>query len=95
MASQLTYAFISKEIKPGRYFDGRSGLHLLVRSNQSKEAMEKLMLRAIKVIPVERLWINPDCGLKTRGWEETKQALKNMVSVAKIMRKKFILTPHG
>lgn len=36
MASQLTYAFISKEIKPGRYFDGRSGLHLLVRSNQSK-----------------------------------------------------------
>jgi len=61
----------------------------------SVEAMEKLMLRAIKVIPVERLWINPDCGLKTRGWEETKQALKNMVSVAKIMRKKFILTPHG
>ncbi len=60
----------------------------------SVEAMEKLMLRAIKVIPVERLWINPDCGLKTRGWEETKQALENMVSVAKIMRKKFILTPH-
>lgn len=61
----------------------------------SVEAMEKLVLRAIKVIPVERLWINPDCGLKTRGWEETKQALENMVSVAKIMRKKFTLTPHG
>lgn len=36
MASQLTYAFISKECKAGRYFDGRSGLHLLIRSNQSK-----------------------------------------------------------
>lgn len=36
MATQLTYAFISKEIKPGRYFDGRSGLHLLIKSNQSK-----------------------------------------------------------
>lgn len=50
------------------------------------EAMEKLMLRAIKVIPVERLWINPDCGLKTRGWDETKLALENMVSVAKGLR---------
>jgi 5-methyltetrahydropteroyltriglutamate--homocysteine methyltransferase len=50
------------------------------------EAMEKLMLRAIKVIPVERLWINPDCGLKTRGWDETKLALQNMVSVAKGLR---------
>jgi integrase len=36
MASQLTYAFISKEMRPGRYFDGRSGLHLLVKRNQSK-----------------------------------------------------------
>lgn len=53
------------------------------------EAMEKLMKRAIEVIPVERLWINPDCGLKTRGWDETKQALQNMVSVAKNLRKQF------
>lgn len=58
----------------------------------SVEAMEKLMLRAIKVIPVERLWINPDCGLKTRGWDETKQALQNMVTVAKNLRKQFTLT---
>lgn len=36
MANQLTYAFISKEMKTGRYFDGRSGLHLLVKSNQAK-----------------------------------------------------------
>ncbi len=52
----------------------------------SIEAMENLMKRAFEVIPAERLWINPDCGLKTRGWEETKQALQNMVQVAKSLR---------
>jgi 5-methyltetrahydropteroyltriglutamate--homocysteine methyltransferase len=56
----------------------------------SIEAMEKLMLRAIQVVPIERLWINPDCGLKTRGWSETAQALKNMVSVAKHLRNKLV-----
>ena len=56
----------------------------------SIEAMEKLMLRAIKVIPIERLWINPDCGLKTRGWSETAQALKNMVSVARHLRNALV-----
>ena len=50
------------------------------------EAMEKLMKRAADVVPIERLWINPDCGLKTRGWPETKAALENMVSVAKKLR---------
>ena len=53
------------------------------------EAMEKLMKRAADVVPVERLWINPDCGLKTRGWPETKAALENMVSVAKKLRLAF------
>jgi 5-methyltetrahydropteroyltriglutamate--homocysteine methyltransferase len=52
----------------------------------SIEAMEKLVKRAFEVIPAERLWINPDCGLKTRGWEETKLALQNMVNVAKNLR---------
>ncbi|NOT64897.1 MAG: 5-methyltetrahydropteroyltriglutamate--homocysteine S-methyltransferase [Methylotenera sp.] len=58
------------------------------------EAMEKLVRRATEVIPVERLWINPDCGLKTRGWDETKQALENMVTVAKHLRKQFASTPQ-
>jgi 5-methyltetrahydropteroyltriglutamate--homocysteine methyltransferase len=57
----------------------------------SIEAMEKLIKRAFEVIPVERLWINPDCGLKTRGWEETKLALQNMVNVAKSLRAEFAL----
>jgi 5-methyltetrahydropteroyltriglutamate--homocysteine methyltransferase len=49
-------------------------------------AMEKLMQRAMEVVPVERLWINPDCGLKTRGWEETKLALQHMVQVSHALR---------
>ncbi|MDP1766607.1 MAG: 5-methyltetrahydropteroyltriglutamate--homocysteine S-methyltransferase, partial [Methylotenera sp.] len=56
----------------------------------SVDAMEKLMKRAIEVIPVERLWINPDCGLKTRGWSETRQALTNMVGVAKNLREQLV-----
>ena len=40
-------------------------------------------------MPKERLWVNPDCGLKTRGWPETKAALENMVKAAKILREKY------
>lgn len=45
-----------------------------------------LMHHAKDRIPLERLWINPDCGLKTRGWEEVEAALKNMVKAAKLLR---------
>ncbi|KAF5094519.1 hypothetical protein D0Z03_002060 [Geotrichum reessii] len=43
----------------------------------------------LKVYPKENLWINPDCGLKTRKWDETKKQLTNMVNAAKIYRAKF------
>ncbi|MDN4629064.1 5-methyltetrahydropteroyltriglutamate--homocysteine S-methyltransferase [Erwinia sp. PsM31] len=49
--------------------------------------IEALLLKAAKRIPVERLWVNPDCGLKTRGWPETRQALANMVEAARNLRK--------
>lgn len=48
--------------------------------------MLRLMHKALAVIPAQRLWINPDCGLKTRGWPEVKTALQNMVAVAKQLR---------
>lgn len=51
------------------------------------EWMEELLLKAAKCIPTERLWVNPDCGLKTRGWTETRQALANMVQAAQNLRK--------
>ena len=47
-----------------------------------------LMEKAAQRIPAERLWINPDCGLKTRGWPEVERALENMVSAAKALREK-------
>lgn len=48
--------------------------------------MVKLMTKAIQRIPVERLWVNPDCGLKTRAWPETEAALVNMVAAARQLR---------
>ncbi len=48
--------------------------------------MVKLMAKAVKRIPAERLWVNPDCGLKTRAWLETEAALVNMVAAARQLR---------
>lgn len=48
--------------------------------------MRELMDRASAVLPKDNLWVNPDCGLKTRGWPEVKAALANMVSVAHALR---------
>ncbi|SUC24587.1 5-methyltetrahydropteroyltriglutamate--homocysteine S-methyltransferase [Proteus vulgaris] len=45
-----------------------------------------LLRKAQSRIPAERLWVNPDCGLKTRGWTETRAALANMVEAAKYLR---------
>ncbi len=53
-----------------------------------KEEIVELMHKAQQYIPEEQLWVNPDCGLKTRGWEETKKALIAMVQAAKQLRTK-------
>jgi 5-methyltetrahydropteroyltriglutamate--homocysteine methyltransferase len=52
----------------------------------SSGEMVKLLEKASAVIPFDQLWINPDCGLKTRHWDETKKALIEMVAAAKKMR---------
>ncbi|MFB9108957.1 5-methyltetrahydropteroyltriglutamate--homocysteine S-methyltransferase [Flavobacterium gyeonganense] len=52
----------------------------------SSEEMVKLLEKASAVIPVDQLWVNPDCGLKTRHWDETKKALIAMVTAAQEMR---------
>ena len=51
--------------------------------------MVELLEKAIEVIPVARIWVNPDCGLKTRGWAEVTPALANMVTAAKQLREKY------
>ncbi|WP_460042335.1 5-methyltetrahydropteroyltriglutamate--homocysteine S-methyltransferase [Pseudomonas sp. S2_H01] len=51
-----------------------------------KAEMMTLMNKAVQRIPAERLWVNPDCGLKTRAWPETEAALVNMVAAARQLR---------
>ncbi len=53
------------------------------------QEMESLIEKAIQFIPKENLWVNPDCGLKTRGWDEVKMALINMVKAATLLRDKY------
>ena len=48
--------------------------------------MEVLMHKAAEGIPADQLWVNPDCGLKTRGWPEVKASLVNLVNAAKALR---------
>jgi 5-methyltetrahydropteroyltriglutamate--homocysteine methyltransferase len=55
----------------------------------SVAAMSALLGRALSVIPAERLWVNPDCGLKTRHWPETEAALAHMVQAAQAWREKL------
>ena len=52
----------------------------------SREEIVKLLRKAAQRIPAERLWVNPDCGLKTRAWPETEAALVNMVAAARELR---------
>jgi 5-methyltetrahydropteroyltriglutamate--homocysteine methyltransferase len=48
--------------------------------------IEQLLRRAAGVLPPERLWANPDCGLKTRNWSEVRAALRNLVAAASRLR---------
>ncbi len=53
------------------------------------EKIEGLIDRALDVLDAEQLWVNPDCGLKTRRWVEVKPALRNMVDAARSMREEI------
>ena len=52
----------------------------------AREEMVELLEKASRVLPRERVWVNPDCGLKTRGWKEVLPSLENMVGAAQKMR---------
>ncbi len=52
-------------------------------------AMEHLIKVAAKRIPAQRLWVNPDCGLKTRGWPEVKDSLRHMVTATQALRRQY------
>lgn len=50
--------------------------------------MVNLLEKAASLLPLKNIWINPDCGLKTRKWPETEQAIRNMVAAANEARVK-------
>src|SRR5690606_30140713 len=52
------------------------------------DEMVTLLEKAVVLLPARNIWINPDCGLKTRKWPETKQALINMVKASEKLRMK-------
>ena len=80
---ELLDAFVSfkypNQIGPGVY-----DIHS--PSIPSQASMEALLEKALKVLSPEQVWVNPDCGLKTRGWAEVKPALEAMVAAAKKLR---------
>lgn len=82
-AMELLDAFVKfkypNQIGPGVY-----DIHSPRVPNETE--MVTLMDKALQVLAPEQLWVNPDCGLKTRGWEETKPALVAMVNAAKALR---------
>ena len=67
-----------------------------IHSPRVPDAAEMLGLlhkAALAVLQPEQLWINPDCGLKTRGWPEVEQALRHMISSARQLRSTFETSP--
>jgi 5-methyltetrahydropteroyltriglutamate--homocysteine methyltransferase len=52
----------------------------------TQEEMIALLEKALQYVPKDRLWVNPDCGLKTRDWKEVMESLKNLVAAAKRLR---------
>ncbi|WP_030948058.1 5-methyltetrahydropteroyltriglutamate--homocysteine S-methyltransferase [Streptomyces sp. NRRL S-646] len=55
----------------------------------STEEAAELLRTGLKAIPAERLWVNPDCGLKTRGWPETRSSLESLVTAARTVREEL------
>ncbi|PTQ74108.1 5-methyltetrahydropteroyltriglutamate--homocysteine S-methyltransferase [Pseudomonas sp. GV071] len=55
----------------------------------SSDEMANLLRKAAQRVPASRLWVNPDCGLKTRAWPETEAALVNMVAAARRLREEI------
>lgn len=88
---ELLDAFVQfaypNEIGPGVY-----DIHS-PRIPDTKE-MLALLEKALQHIPPQRLWVNPDCGLKTRSWSETQTALRKMVDAARILRDRLAVTSH-
>ncbi|MGW2865974.1 5-methyltetrahydropteroyltriglutamate--homocysteine S-methyltransferase [Streptomyces sp. NPDC001205] len=86
VADELAAAGYPREVGPGVY-----DIHS--PRVPSEEETARLITRALRSVPAERLWINPDCGLKTRDWAEVRPALERMTAAAREARR-HLLAPH-
>uniref|UniRef100_UPI003D75A5A9 5-methyltetrahydropteroyltriglutamate-- homocysteine S-methyltransferase n=1 Tax=Streptomyces sp. bgisy084 TaxID=3413777 RepID=UPI003D75A5A9 len=79
VAAELATAGYPREVGPGVYD---------IHSPRVPDVAEAtaLLRKGLAAIPAERLWVNPDCGLKTRGWPEVRAALENLVAAAREIR---------
>ncbi|MEV4970739.1 5-methyltetrahydropteroyltriglutamate--homocysteine S-methyltransferase [Streptomyces scopuliridis] len=79
VADELAAAGYPREVGPGVYD---------IHSPRVPSAGEVagLLRKGLEAVPAERLWVNPDCGLKTRGWPEVRAALENLVAAAREVR---------
>ncbi|HWM36882.1 MAG TPA: 5-methyltetrahydropteroyltriglutamate--homocysteine S-methyltransferase [Streptomyces sp.] len=79
VADELASTGYPREVGPGVYD---------IHSPRVPDADEvaSLLRKGLVAIPAERLWVNPDCGLKTRGWPEVRTALENLVAAARTVR---------
>ncbi|MFB6983520.1 5-methyltetrahydropteroyltriglutamate--homocysteine S-methyltransferase [Streptomyces scopuliridis] len=79
VADELAAAGYPREVGPGVYD---------IHSPRVPSAGEVagLLRKGLEAVPAERLWVNPDCGLKTRGWPEVRAALENLVVAAQEVR---------
>ena len=68
---------------------GFGGIGMAIQLDRAGISNFLLLEKAAECIPAERLWVNPDCGLKTRGWAEVEPALANMVEAARELRKRY------
>ncbi|WP_405486407.1 5-methyltetrahydropteroyltriglutamate--homocysteine S-methyltransferase [Streptomyces sp. NBC_00096] len=79
VADELAGAGYPREVGPGVWD---------IHSPRVPSAAEAaaLLRKGLEAIPAERLWVNPDCGLKTRGWPETRASLEHLVEAARLVR---------
>ncbi|UQI45349.1 5-methyltetrahydropteroyltriglutamate--homocysteine S-methyltransferase [Streptomyces sp. HU2014] len=79
VAGELATAGYPREVGPGVY-----DIHSPRVPGPAEAAA--LLRKGLEAIPAERLWVNPDCGLKTRGWPEVRESLENLVAAARQVR---------
>lgn len=82
VARELAGVGYPREVGPGVY-----DIHS-PRVPSTEEAVA-LLREGLRAIPAERLWVNPDCGLKTRGWAETRTSLEHLVAAARTVREEL------